>query len=87
MCKNLKQFMISRRSSANKAERKWLKINNLLGLNYSSVEAGYDLSLQKLGYKWTEKHLRKAKHKIPNMFSNTNDFKCHNRRKVSTKKS
>ena len=62
--------MKCRSNSSNKAEKQWLKLKPVQRLNYSSLEKGFDLSLQRLSYRSIEKKLKMAKLKNPNVFEN-----------------
>ena len=62
--------MKCRSNSSNKAKKQWLKLKLVQRLNYSSLEKGFDLSLQRLSYRSTEKNLKMAKLKNPNVFEN-----------------
>ena len=75
--------MRSRSNSSNKAGKKIIEAKTVF--NYSSLETYFELRLQRLRYKSTEKLLKKTKIKNPNLSLKTLFFKKHNRILISTK--
>ena len=58
--KTLKQFIKPHDNSSNQAKRQMFEAKTVKNLNYSSLEAGCDLCLQRLRYQSTEKLYKKV---------------------------
>ena len=72
-----------RSNNIEKAEKQMLEAKTIL--NYSSLETGCDLCLQRLSCKSIEKLLKKYKAQNPKLFQKTNIFKRHHRLKITIK--
>ena len=75
---NLKQFMESR-SNSSRPRNKRLELEPLWRTNYSSLETGCDLSLQRLSYKSTENDFKKFQSSKIQTLLKTNIFKSNYR--------
>ena len=76
--------MKSRSNNCNKAEKQMFEAKTVI--KYSSLETGFDLCLQRLSYKSTEKRLiTRKKLKNLKLFVKTDILKSHNRLRITKK--
>ena len=73
-----------RSKKIDKAEKQMLEAKTVI--NYSSLETGCDLCLQRLSCKSIEKLFKKYKAQNPKLFQKTDIFESHNRLRIKIKK-